>query len=299
MKRGKFLKIIDENIPIGNYTIDDLYNLKSSNQKIVATVSKFHEESGIILDLGNDLLGYMYPSDFEDSEEVSNGTIISFIGRNIMAYIEDIVDNTVYLSRAKVQKEYKENFLTLLEPGTIIDTRVLSIAPFGVFVDLGYGVLGLLPIGDVSIARFPSIFDVFSVGDDIKVVYKGLYATGYVVTHKELLGTWEENLKEFKMGEYCQGIVRDLKPYGAFIEITPNLTGLAEIPEYMDLDIGDSVCVKLKNTNPEKLKVKLSIVSKSNSEYKLKFKYKITQGVIKEWNYTPFGSMKCIKTEFD
>ena len=167
------------------------------------------------------------------------------------------------------------------------------------FVDLGYGVLGLLPIGDVSIARFPSIFDVFSVGDDIKVVYKGLYATGYVVTHKELLGTWEENLKEFKMGEYCQGIIRDLKPYGAFIEITPNLTGLAEIPEYMDLDIGDSVCVKLKNTNPEKLKVKLSIVSKSNSEYKLKFKYKITQGVIKEWNYTPFGSMKCIKTEFD
>ena len=101
------------------------------------------------------------------------------------------------------------------------------------------------------------------------------------------------------MGEYCQGIIRDLKPYGAFIEITPNLTGLAEIPEYMDLDIGDSVCVKLKNTNPEKLKVKLSIVSKSNSEYKLKFKYKITQGVIKEWNYTPFGSMKCIKTEFD
>ena len=38
---------------------------------------------------------------------------------------------------------------------------------------------------------------------------------------------------------------------------------------------------------------------KSNSEYKLKFKYKITQGVIKEWNYTPFGSMKCIKTEFN
>ena len=293
------MKIIDENIPIGNYTIDDLYNCKSSKQMVVATVSKFHEESGIILDLGDNLTGYMYPSDFEDSEEVSNGTIISFIGRNIMAYIDDIIDNTVYLNRAKVQKEYKENFLTLLEPGTIIDTKVLSIAPFGVFVDLGYGVLGLLPIGDVSIARFPSIFDVFSVGDFIKVVYKGLYSTGYVVTHKELLGTWEENLKEFKMGEYCQGIIRDLKPYGAFIEITPNLTGLAEIPEYMDLDIGDSVCVKLKNTNPEKLKVKLSIVSKSNSEYKLKFKYKISQGVIKEWNYTPFGSMKCIKTEFN
>lgn len=292
------MRIIEENIPIVDNTIDDLYRYKETNQRVIATVLKYHEEDGITLDLGNDIIGYMSPSVFEDTEEVSNGTIISFIGRNIMAYIDDIVGEKVLLNRARLQREYKEEFLSILESGTIIDTKVLSIAPFGVFVDLGYGVLGLLPIGDVSIARFPNIFEVFSKGDDIKVVYKGLYPTGYVVTHKELLGTWEENLSEFKMGGYCHGIIRDLKPYGAFIEITPNLTGLAEVPEYMNLDIGDTVCVKLKNINPEKLKVKLSIVSKSNSQYKLKFKYKITQGIIKNWNYTPLGSMKCIKTEF-
>ena len=292
------MRIIEENIPIVDNTIEDLYKYKDLNQKVVATILKYHEEDGILLDLGNDIIGYMKPSDFEDTEEVSNGTIISFIGQNIMAYIDDIVDGKVFLNRAKVQKEYKEYFLSNLEPGTILDTKVLSIAPFGVFVDLGHGILGLLPIGDVSIARFPDIYDVFSKGDNIKVVYKGLYSTGYVVSHKELLGTWEENLKEFKTGEYCQGIIRDLKPYGAFIEITPNLTGLAEIPEHLDLEVGDTVCVKLKTTNPEKLKVKLSIVSKSNSQYRLKFKYKITQGIIKNWNYTPLGSIKCIKTEF-
>lgn len=292
------MKIVEENIPIVNYTIDDLLKYKNSNQKVIATVLRFHEEKGIALDLGNDILGYMKPSDFEDNLEISNGTIVSFIGRNIMAYVEDVIDGEVHLNRAKLQREYKKTFLNTLQSGTIIDTKVLSIAPFGVFVDLGYGILGLLPIGDVSIARFPNIYDVFSKGDNIKVVYKGLCSTGYVVSHKELLGTWEENLKEFRPGEYCQGIIRDLKPYGAFIEITPNLTGLAEIPEYMSLDIGDTVCVKLKTTNPEKLKVKLSIVSKSNSEYKLKYKYKITEGIMTSWNYTPIGSIKCIKTEF-
>ena len=49
-----------------------------------------------------------------------------------------------------------------------------------------------------------------------------------LLTHKELLGTWAENAAQFQAGETITGVVRGIKSYGVFIELTPNLTGLAE-----------------------------------------------------------------------
>ncbi|MGL0910084.1 hypothetical protein ACSTB0_13670, partial [Faecalibacterium wellingii] len=42
-----------------------------------------------------------------------------------------------------------------------------------------------------------------------------------------LLGTWEENAAGFTVGETVVGIVRSVEEYGTFIEIAPNLAGLA------------------------------------------------------------------------
>ena len=90
-----------------------------------------------------------------------------------------------------------------------------------------------------------------------------------------------------------------MKPYGVFIELAPNLTGLAELPENYDIHLGDSVCIQLKSINKEKLKVKLYIVSISDTPYKVKYNYKVSEGVMKSWNYTPSESIKQINTVFD
>lgn len=294
------MKIINESIDNNQlYSLDDFKKFAGTTQVVQATVVSYHEDEGIIFDLGNNIKGYMLPFNFDEGSTYPKNTIISFIGRKIQAYVDSVEEDTVYLNRVNLQIDYKLNFLDNLKIGSIIDTKVLSLAPFGVFVDLGYGILGLLPIGDISIARFSNINDVFSKGDDIKVIYRGMGKSGYIVSHKELLGTWEENLADFRVGEYCQGVVRELKPYGAFIELSPNFTGLAEVPQGFPIKVGDTVCVKLKSANPEKLKVKLSLVSPGHSEYKVKYTYKTQEGVIKYWRYTPENSQKCIETVFE
>ena len=247
-------------------------------------------------------MGQTKPRNIAKNQTVNYTTVYQYnskIPSNISRVLVKGEDGIVYVNRVRLQNEYKNNILSKLEIGTIFDTVVLSVAPFGVFVDMGKGVLGLLPIGDVSIARFSNIKEVFKKGDTIKVVYKGMSKGGYVVSHKELLGTWEENLQDFRIGEYCQGIVREVKSYGVFIELAPNLTGLAELPENCDIHLGDSVCIQLKSVNKEKLKVKLYIVSISDSPYKVKYNYKINDGVLKEWNYTPKESIKQINTIFN
>ena len=73
----------------------------------------------------------------------------------------------------------------------------------------------------------------------------------FVLTIRELLGTWEENAAGFTVGETVVGIVRSVEEYGTFIEIAPNLAGLAE--SCTDLVPGQAVSVYIKNILPEKI----------------------------------------------
>lgn len=284
-----------------NYTIESLQKCRINNEPICGVVKKYIPNTAVVVDLGNGIDGFLSIDKFEDSDNVSLSAIVSKVGSNICAFIENIdtENNSVTLNRRSLHNWYKRNILENMEVGRIFETEILSIAPFGLFVDMGYGVVGLLPLNDISIARLPKLDNLFKIGDKLNVIYKGKNQGGYVVTHKELLGTWEENVKDFTEGEVVLGIIRDIKPYGAFIEITPNLTGLADIMENNSYEIGQSITVLFKSYNVEKQKVKLHIVKVSDVEYKPNYVYKISSGIMKEWVYTPIGSKKEIKTIFE
>ena len=69
-----------------------------------------------------------------------------------------------------------------------------------------------------------------SVGQQILCAIKSRDLQGrFVLTIRELLGTWEENAAGFTVGETVVGIVRSVEEYGTFIEIAPNLAGLAAV----------------------------------------------------------------------
>ena len=87
------------------------------------------------------------------------------------------------------------------------------------------------------------------------------------VTLKELLGTWEENASNFTVGQTVSGIVRSIENYGIFVELAPNLAGLAELRDdraiFYNLEIGSCVCVYIKSIIPEKMKIKLVLIDAS------------------------------------
>ena len=85
--------------------------------------------------------------------------------------------------------------------------------------------------------------------------------TGKVIlTYKELLGDWYENIKDLKEKTIISGTVRETDKYknGIFIEIKPNLVGLAEYKA--GLKYGQKVDVYVKKIIEKSKKIKLIII---------------------------------------
>jgi small subunit ribosomal protein S1 len=232
----------------------------------------------------------------ESSREIA---VISRVGKTVCFKVVEINDNTVILSRRMAQRECMDNCITYYEPGDIIDAVVTHMEPFGAFCDIGCGIVSLLPIDAMSVSRISHPKDRFYTGQRIKAVIKtACDCDGRVsLTHKELLGTWEENAEMFPAGQAVTGVVRSVEKYGIFVELAPNLAGLAEYRE--GLEPGDMVSVYIKSVIPQKMKVKLVIIDKAEKEKPdYTYDYRYTSGRLCRWRYSPEICPKVVETVF-
>lgn len=202
------------------------------------------------------------------------------------------------LSRKNAQLECSERYINSLAPGDVIDAKVTHLEQFGCFVDIGCGIPSLIPIDTISVSRISHPSDRFAVGDEIKAVVKSNEKGRVCLTHKELLGTWEENASAFEPGETVSGIVRSIEEYGIFVELAPNLAGLAE--PRTGVSVGQNISVYIKALIPEKMKVKLIIVDICEETcIPRKNRYFFSGEHIDKWDYAPPSSGKIIETVFE
>ena len=202
------------------------------------------------------------------------------------------------LSRKRVQEKCMEEYVSRLEPGDVIDAKICHMEPFGVFADIGCGINALLPIDGISVSRIPHPNVRFTSNQQIRAVVKSRDELGRIVlSHKELLGTWEENASKFSVGETVPGIVRSTEKYGIFVELAPNLAGLAEAAE--NIFPGQNTAVYIKSIIPERMKIKLIIVDCFDAEYPpQKITYFSDSPRISYWRYSPPSSEKIIESRF-
>jgi small subunit ribosomal protein S1 len=208
----------------------------------------------------------------------------------------------VRLSRRAAQEECMREYILSRYPGDILPARVTHLEPFGAFVDIGCGIVSLLTVDCISVSRISHPSDRFVPGDSIRVVIKGIDPlSGRVhLTHRELLGTWEENAALFSPTQTVSGIVRSLETYGIFVELMPNLAGLAELRD--DIQVGDRCAVYIKSMIPERMKIKLVIIDANAREISRRMRYFVDTSAVQHldyWRYSPVGCGKRIETVFD
>jgi len=197
------------------------------------------------------------------------------------------------LSRRAAQEKALEHILSHWTPGLVVPATVTHLEPFGVFVDVGCGVPSMIGVDRLSVSRIAHPSDRLQAGQEILAAVLGIdrQSRRVSLTHRELLGTWEENAALFRPGMTVPGYVRGIKDYGVFVELTPNLSGLAENTE--GVREGDRVSVFLKSILPDRMKIKLHIIDTlPGGAPPTPPKYFITGGKLDRWDYAPKGRGK-------
>lgn len=191
------------------------------------------------------------------------------------------------LSRRAAQTDARDYFLSAVHPGDVIPAVVLNPAEFGVFCDIGCGFPALMRIGRCCVSRLEATAAHFHIGQDIYAAILSIddEAGQIQLTGRELLGTWEENASRFRPGQTVPGIVRSVMPYGVFVELAPNFSGLAE--PMGDLQPGCAVSVYIRAILPEKHKLKLNIIEVLPDQPEMPLEYFITSGHLDRWEYFP------------
>lgn len=284
---------------------EELNHCIATGEILQSTALAYDTERRLRFELGGQR-GYMPYQEclaVAEGESIKDIAVLTRVGRPTCFVItgttqDENGEEAYLLSRAAAQRLCHRQYLDPLEPGSVIPCTVTHIENFGAFCDIGCGISALLPIDCLSVSRISSPNDRVQVGQQLLCAIKNRDAQGRIVlTLRELLGTWSENAACFAAGETVVGIVRSVEEYGVFIEIAPNLAGLAEADP--SLHPGQAVSVYIKNILPDKMKIKLVVVNKSLSQ-PLRFEphYFVTRGRLKKWIYSTPQSRKQIETIF-
>ena len=281
-----------------------LLQAAESGTILQALVLSCNEEHDLTVDLG--CMKGIIPRQ-EGAIGIREGTVrdiavISCVGKPVCFCVTgfgtDSAGRTIaLLSRRAAQEKYRAFVEETVRPGDVLAARVTHLESFGAFCDIGCGLIALMPIDAISVSRISSPKDRLCVGQEIRVVVRQIAEDGKItVSLKELLGTWEENAALFSPRQTVSGIIRSVEEYGVFVELTPNLAGLAEPKE--GVKVGQVAGVYIKSILPEKMKIKLTIIDSFLGDYRPELNYFFTGTHLDRFDYSPAQCARKISTVF-
>lgn len=194
--------------------------------------------------------------------------------------------NRLILSERAAAREardaIKERLIDELEPGEIRSGRVISLADFGAFVDMG-GADGLIHSSELSWKRVDHPSEVLKVGQEVQVKVLDLdpERKRISLSLRELQDDpWDEIAARFKEGMLVEGTVTKLTKFGAFARLAETdeyeVEGLIHISELADQHIehprqvvheGETVTLRIVNVEPDRRRIGLSLSKVDSKAY--------------------------------
>lgn len=170
---------------------------------------------------------------------------------------------------AQALREAREAILTELKVGQQYAGRVRQIVDYGVFVDIGAGVEGLVHRSNLSWANDEPA-NCVSIGDSLDVVVLAVEKGRISLGHKQLVkDNWADNAESLSPGDIVEGKVTTFTNFGAFVRLPNGLEGLIHNTELswdesirhpkQILNLGDVVRVRIIDVDKEKRRLRLSL----------------------------------------
>lgn len=186
------------------------------------------------------------------------------VGKTLEVKIIDVQEpgKKIIFSEREMETEKINSAFKKYQVGDIVEGVVIGISRFGVFVEFGEKIKGLIHISELAWQRVEKIEDIVNLGDKVKAKILSADDSKISLSLKRLTeDPWHEVEKKYKIGDKVKAAILKVTPYGFLVELDKNIQGLAHISE-----IPEKV-LKEKGKAGEKLEFK--IISLEPADHRL------------------------------
>jgi small subunit ribosomal protein S1 len=245
------------------------------------------KDYGAFIELEDGVEGLIHVSEMSWTERVKHPSKILKPGDTVECKVLEVdsKNKKISLGIKQLQNNPWDELETRYPLGSIVEeAEVKSITDFGVFLDVGMGIDGLVHVSDMSwTKKFNHPSEKFKKGDKIRALVLGIdkanekFSLGVKQLERD---PWESIKSRYRVGQAIDGRVTKLTDFGAFVELEEGIEGLVYVSEISSqriekpsdiLKIGDEVRAEILSIEPKERRIGLSIKQLGRSEERSNF----------------------------
>ncbi|MBC7692787.1 MAG: 30S ribosomal protein S1 [Methylotenera sp.] len=240
------------------------------------------KDYGAFVELEDGIEGLIHVSEMSWTERVKHPSKVLNVGDEVECKVLEVdsKNKRISLGLKQLQSNPWDELEIKFPIGTIIEEgEVKSVTDFGVFIDIGMGIDGLVHISDLAwTKKFGHPSEKYNKGDKIRTVVLGIdkasekFSLGIKQLERD---PWDSIKARYKTSQAVDGVVTKLTDFGAFVELEEGVEGLIYVSEIADhriekpsdiLKVGDKVRAEILSIEPKERRIGLSIKQLGRSE---------------------------------
>jgi len=158
----------------------------------------------------------------------------SFVGTDFEVKVMtlDEKDEKLIVSEKEAWQEKQKDIISKYKIGSVVEGAITALTDFGVFVSFGENLEGLIHISELAWQRIDDPSDLFKAGDKVKAEIISIEGSKIFLSAKKLLtDPWHDVENKYKVGQVVSGTILKVNPFGLFVELDPDIHGLAHVSQ--------------------------------------------------------------------
>lgn len=195
----------------------------------------------------------------------------TYVGQDFQVKVLDADEESekLIVSEKNAWEEEQKDVLNKYKVGDLVEGSITAVTDFGVFVEFGENLEGLIHISELAWQRIDDPRELFDVNQKIQAEIIKIDGSKIFLSSKKLKDDpWKDIEKKYKINDLVSGTVIKTTPFGLFVELDKDIHGLAHISELSEKTIsniedfcksGEVLKFRIVSIEPEEHRLGLSL----------------------------------------
>lgn len=223
---------------------------RMKSKEVIQTKILEANKGGLMVEV-NGVIGFLpvsqlssehYPRVEEGDKNKILEILKSYVGTlfSVLIITADQEEEKLIVSEKAVLEDEMKAKIGQLALGQVVTGEVSGIVDFGIFMKFGLGLEGLVHISELAWSRIDHPRDLYKVGQKVKAQVISIEKDRISLSIKRLQeDPWLESIKKYTVGQKVLGKVTKIMPFGAFVELDPEIYGLVHSVELSSEEVKD------------------------------------------------------------